>query len=618
MNAPEREHRAGFTNGGAVSGSLTRYSDLLADWLVELGYSHCFFVAGGNIMHLLDALRVRMTCVPVVHETAAGIAAEYYNEAGGSGKAFALVTAGPGLTNIVTAIAGAWLESRELLVIGGQVKSTDLASGGIRQRGIQEVDGVAIVSPICVRAVRIEAPLGRRAIEMHVAAGTAGRKGPVFLEICLDAQGAPVDRAVLDDGPAPAGETIPAAVAVARSAAPGIADLVRRAQRPVLLLGGGVSRTAAASARPLLRSASVAVMATWNGLDRVDARDPNYAGSPNTWGQRSANVLLQQADVVVALGSRLGLQQTGFNYREFAPLATVVQVDIDEAELRKGHPHVEHAVAGDAGAMLAALLAHDLGEHGEWLAFCRGVRAALPLADPANRHDPRYVDPFAFNQSISAAMRSDDVVIPCSSGGAFTSAMQAFDQRWGQTIITNKGLAAMGYGLSGAIGAAFARPERRVVLFEGDGGFSQNLQELATVSVNALRLKMFIVSNEGYASIRMTQRNYFGGAYVGCDVESGLGFPRWDRIFAAYDIPSLQLGPGGETTEEFRELFDAPGPAAFVVPVDPEQTYFPKITSRVTASGSMESAPLHLMTPDLAGDVAARVMPYLRQKIANT
>jgi acetolactate synthase-1/2/3 large subunit len=601
-----------------VSESLTKYSDVLADWLVELGYTHCFFVAGGNIMHLLDAVRVRMTCVPVVHEVAAGIAAEYFNEAGGPGKAFALVTAGPGLTNIVTALAGAWLESRELLVIGGQVKSSDLATGGIRQRGIQEVDGIAIASPVCVRAVRVEAPLPRDEIVGHIAAGTAGRKGPVFLEICLDAQGARVDRPVLGAEPARTGESSSRAVTVARAAAADVARLVRESQRPVLLVGGGVSRTAAARLRPLLRGASVAVMATWNGLDRVDARDPNYAGAPNTWGQRSANVLLQQADLVVALGSRLGLQQTGFNYREFAPLATVVQVDIDEAELRKGHPHVELSVAGDADTMLAALLGDDLGEHRAWLAFCREVRDALPLADPANRHDPRYVDPFVFNQAISAAMRPDDVVIPCSSGGAFTTAMQAFDQRWGQIIITNKGLAAMGYGLSGAIGAAFAWPGRRVVLFEGDGGFSQQLQELATVSVNALRLKMFLVSNEGYASIRMTQRNYFGGAYVGCDVASGLGFPRWDGIFSAYGIPWLQLEPGSETTPRFRELFDAPGPAAFVVPVDPEQTYFPKITSRVTASGSMESAPLHLMTPELADDVAERVMPHLRQKLAST
>jgi acetolactate synthase-1/2/3 large subunit len=264
--------------------------------------------------------------------------------------------------------------------------------------------------------------------------------------------------------------------------------------------------------------------------------------------------------------------------------------------------------------MLEALLADDLGEHAQWLAFCRAVRAELPLVDPANRNDPRFVDPFVLNQALSAAMRSDDVVIPCSSGGAFTAAMQAFAQRWGQIIVSNKGLAAMGYGLSGAIGAAFARPDRRVVLFEGDGGFSQNLQELATVSVNSLHLKMFLMSNEGYASIRMTQRSYFGGAYVGCDVRSGLGFPRWETLFSAYGIAVLQLGPDALDTPGFQALFDAPGPAAFIVPVDPEQTYYPKITSRVTASGSMESAPLHLMTPDLPDDVAARVMPLLARE----
>ncbi len=409
----------------------------------------------------------------------------------------------------------------------------------------------------------------------------------------------------------PAADDHAAAAAASRAAAPEVARLIRASHRPVLLIGGGLSRAAAARVRARLTDASVAVMATWNGLDRVDSGDPNYAGAPNTWGQRSANVLMQQADVLVALGSRLGLQQTGFNHREFAPLATVVHVDVDDAELHKGHPHVELAVRGDADAMLEALLAEDLGDHGEWLAFCRTVRAELPLADPANRNDARYADPFVFNQQISAAMRADDVVIPCSSGGAFTTAMQAFGQRWGQIIVTNKGLAAMGYGLSGAIGAAFARPDRRVVLFEGDGGFSQNLQELATVSVNALRVKMFVVSNEGYASIRMTQRSYFGGEYVGCDVRSGLGFPRWDALFSAYGIPVMELGPDGLESDGFRALFDAPGPAAFVLAVDPEQTYFPKITSRITATGSMESAPLHLMTPGLPDDVAARVMPYL-------
>ncbi len=170
-----------------------KFAVVLMDWLVELGYTHCFFVAGGNIMHLLDGARTRMVCVPVAHEVAAGIAVEYFNESGGNGRAFALVTAGPGLTNIITAVGGAWLESRELLVIGGQVKSTDLATGGIRQRGIQEIDGVAITRPITVESVRIEKPVSRAQFMKWVARGRQGRPGPVFLEVCLDAQGAPVD-----------------------------------------------------------------------------------------------------------------------------------------------------------------------------------------------------------------------------------------------------------------------------------------------------------------------------------------------------------------------------------------------------------------------------------------
>ena len=591
-------------------GGPTKYAEVLMDWLVELGYTHCFFVAGGNIMHLLDAARSRMTCVAVVHEVAGGIAAEYFNEASTRGKAFAMVTAGPGLTNIVSAIGGAWLESRELLIIGGQVKSTDLATNGIRQRGIQEIDGAAIAAPICVKSVRMESPMSRAEIVTIVEASSTGRKGPVFLEICLDAQGAPVES--LGELLAPGSTVAPRNGNVGDDASvAAIAELIRNSERPVILLGGGVSRVTAAAVRADLTRESVAVMTTWNGMDRVDARDANYAGRPNTWGQRSANVLIQQADVIVALGTRLGLQQTGFNHQSFGPLATIVQVDIDAAELEKGHPHVEMPICADADAILAKLVKADLGDHAAWLAFVRHVRGTLPLVE-VNDRGPGYIDPFQFNQQISEYATASDIVIPCSSGGAFTTAMQAFEQRFGQTIITDKGLAAMGYGLSGAIGASFAQPDRRVILFEGDGGFCQNLQELATVAVNRLNMRIFIVSNEGYASIRMTQRNYFGGQYLGCDVKTGLGFPDWDLLFAAYRIPLIRLADPFARSEEFDRAFNGIGPAAFLVSIDPEQGYFPKISSRVTASGSMESAPLHLMSPDLPDEVAGDVMPYLR------
>ena len=589
-----------------------KYSDLCMKWLHDIGYTHCFFVAGGNSMHLLDGARRTMTCIPVVHEVAAGIATEYFNEqanaSGSRDRAFALVTAGPGVTNIVTAMAGAYLESRELLVIGGQVKSTDLAHSGLRQRGIQEIDGIALLRPVSVAAERIESPIGRRAFTELVRQGSNGRKGPVFLEICLDAQGAPVDPDILE------ADALPATVENPRidsGTADHVIDGLRQAERPVVLLGGGLSRSAAAGALGRLRELELPVMTTWNGADRVGADDPVYVGRPNTWGQRSANVLIQQCDYLIALGTRLGLQQTGFSWQQFAPLATVVQVDLDRAELDKGHPRVDIPWLADADEALARVLQADLPGWGSWLGECREVRDLLPVVESTNTTGEGFLDPYRFVADLSAKCTPTDVIIPCSSGGAFTVTLQAFDQKLGQTMISDHGLASMGYGLSGAIGAAFAAQGRRTVLLEGDGGFMQNSQELATVAVNGLPVKIFLFSNEGYASIRMTQRGYFDGAYLGCDTSTGLGFPDWELLFRAYGIPALQLSVDGLATEGFTELFEAPGPACFVVPIDPEQTYFPKITSRITASGSMESNPLHRMSPEIPAELAVRVFQYL-------
>jgi acetolactate synthase-1/2/3 large subunit len=585
-----------------------KYSDQLLDWLVELGYTDCFFVAGGNIMHLLDSARSRVRCVPFVHEVAAGIAVEYFNEAAPPDRrAFALVTAGPGLTNIVTALGGAYLESRELLVVGGQAKSTDLAHG-LRQRGIQEIDGLSIARPLCVAAERIEQPVEREVFESLVCRGQSPRKGPVFIEVCLDAQGAPL--------PEPAARTAAVGAAPGPQAGPGvvaeIVELTRSAARPVWLIGGGVDRAVARELLPALERAGVPLMTTWNGLDRVPADHPLYLGRPNTWGQRAANILLQQADLIVALGTRLGLQQTGFNWQQFAPVGKVVQVDVDDAELSKGHPRVDVPVHGDANEVLRALADAEYPAFEEWLAFGREVKELLPVDDSANETGAGFISPYAFSLELSELLTGDDIFIPCSSGGANSVPMQAFRQKAGQVVISDHGLAAMGYGLGGAIGASLAYPGRRVVLVEGDGGFAQNLQELGTVSVNSLPLKIFIFDNDGYSSIRTTQRNYFGGEYIGCDSATGLGFPEWEPLFASFGIPSMRLEAGDWTADaELQRRLAAPGPAAFIVPIDPEQTYWPKIASRITESGSMESNPLHLMTPELPPEIAQRVFVHL-------
>ncbi len=592
-----------------------KYSDAMLDWLNSEGFTHCYFVAGGNIMHLLNSARLKMVCVPTVHEVAATIAAEHHNATlnsgtaeEGVGRAFVLVTAGPGLTNALTGLAGAWLESRELLLLGGQVKVVDLAPPALRQLGIQEADGVALAAPLCKRSVCLREPLDRPTFLANVALSWQGRPGPVFLELPLDVQAhqVPAEWVV-------AAEASPSFATV--RAVPDMAPIAARiaaAQRPVLLLGGGVSRPCAQRLESVLESLSLPVMTTWNGADRYGSEHWNYFGRPNTWGQRYSNVLLQQSDLLLALGTRLGLQQTGFNWQEFMPVGEVIQVDIDPAELAKPNPALADAIEADADAVLGHLLDHDLGQHPEWMSFCHQVKTLLPLSEACNATTEGYLNPYDMVMDLAKICGDADHIVPCSSGSAFTVMMQAFQLRQGQTMLTNKGLASMGYGLSAAIGVALADRRHRTVLVEGDGGFSQNLQELATAVVNDLNLKIFLFCNEGYASIRMTQKNYFDGAYVGCDVRSGLGFPDWTLLGQAYGLPVHTLSAACWSDDsDFLDLWERPSPALFLVSIHPEQTYFPKISSRISAQGGMESNPLHRMTPDLPGDVADCVYRYL-------
>lgn len=594
-----------------------KYGDQLVDWLVSAGYTHCFFVAGGNIMHLLDSVRTRMVCVPFVHEVGAAIAVEYFNASrdDGNGRALLLVTAGPGITNAMTGIAGAWQESRELLVIGGQVKSSDLSRSAVRQRGIQEIDGVELVRTVTKRALQIERPVPRDVILQAVLDGRTPRQGPVFLELCLDAQAAP---------PLPGQDDVAtreaATLAEVRAAdVESVVAWVRDSERPVVLIGGGVSRGAVRSLGSRTADAGIPLMTTWNGSDRVPSEHPLYSGRPNTWGQRAANILIQQADLVIAIGTRLGLQQTGFAWEQFVPVGRVVQVDIDAAELDKGHPRVDLALQGDADRFLAALYGSDLGDPHKWQpwrTFIAATSAELPLNDPQNVTAPGFVKPYELAMRLCEIAAPDAIVLPCSSGGAASVSMQALKLRAEQKLVGDKSLAAMGYGLSGAIGAALANPGRQVFLSEGDGGFAQNLQELGTAAATGATLKIFLMANNGYASIRMTQRNYFKGAWIGCDAETGLGLPTWEDLAHAYRIPYARLdAESGLDAPSIRSLLDREGPALIEVPIDPDQTYYPKISSAVQPDGSMKSNPLHRMSPDLPAEIEERVLLYLKAPV---
>ena len=590
-----------------------KYAEYLLEKLAtEENYTHCYFVAGGNTMHLLDAARKVFKCIPVVNEVAAGIAAEYFNESNPEGnKAFALVTAGPGLTNIITAIAGAYLESRELLVIGGQVKRSDLKSPDLRQRGIQEIDGRAIAQPITISSETIleQQPFSKLQSLLHANL----KPGPVFLEIPLDVQGSELSIEDVDDQDFE-GNIVNAPD---KGALKSISDQLAISNRPVLLLGGGLSRNTARGLVKDIEKLGIPVMTTWNGMDRYGDDLENYWGRPNTWGQRSSNLLIQQCDLLIAVGTRLGLQQTGFAWEEFAPLAKIFQIDIDKAELQKGHPKIEEGIQADAGEFLPQLIriqSKRTKDYSSWLEFGHKVLNAFPLNDSNNETGPGFISPYIFMEELSAKLNNTDVVIPCSSGGAFTVTMQALVPKFGQTIVTNKGLASMGYGLSGAIGAAEST-QARTILIEGDGGFAQNLQELGTLAAQNLNVKVFVFSNSGYASIRMTQRNYFNGAYLGCDIQTGLGLPDWSLIAKAYGLKYTKMEETSLINDILNEVLDWNGPEFIEVKIDPEQTYFPKITSRILPSGAMASNPLHMMTPDLSSEEIERYLPYLQDKI---
>jgi acetolactate synthase-1/2/3 large subunit len=588
-----------------------KYSDQICIWLKELGYTHCFFVAGGNIMHILESASKHFVCVPVIHEVTAGIAVEYFNESNltSEDKAFALVTAGPGLTNILTALAGAFLESRELLVIGGQVKSSDLKNPELRQLGIQEIDGISVAKNFCVETLQITSPVGKSNFIDPIVSGYTARKGPVFIEFCLDAQAAALaekdidnhltERKQLDNAPIDFN---------------GIYEQIQSSKRPVLLIGGGVDRKTTQLLENELKNFPFPVMTTWNATDRISSKAKPYMGRPNTWGQRYSNVLIQQSDLLIAVGTRLGLQQTGFNWKEFIPVGKVIQVDIDKEELDKVNPKVDIKLQCDANEFLIEMVKgvrqFESNSWNNWFEFCDMVKSKLPTSEDSNSRNPDYVNPYDFYLEISKLLEVGDSVIPSSSGAAETVAMQALEQIDGVTVITSKGLASMGYGLGGAIGAAY-KSKKRVFHIEGDGGFAQNLQDLGTVSINNLNIKTFLFCNDGYASIRMTQKNYFDGHYVGCDINTGLGLPAWEKLFESFSIPVFTIGPNGLNDVNVIKVITNPGPAAFLVKIDPDQTYFPKISSRIGPNGEIESNPIHKMSPDLSTELSEKVFKFL-------
>jgi acetolactate synthase-1/2/3 large subunit len=578
--------------------------------LYKMGYTQCFYVAGGNSMHLLESASRYLNCTPVVHEVTAGIAAEYFNQSG-RGKAFALVTAGPGVTNLMTSVAGAWLDSRELLIVGGQVKTENLKKNGIRQGGIQEIDGISLLNSISKKTFRIDALIDAQEISRIVEQSYTGRPGPVFIEVCLDISAAdhvstqPQTNQFENNSELQQTEMMDLNE---------ISRMISQSKRPLVLLGSGIARDTAFSLLVKLKELKIPVATTWSGADRVNADYPFYAGRPNNYGMRWANIFQQQADLLITIGSSLGLQQTGFNIESYMPVGKIVHIDIDESELSKQNPGSRVTLKMDSAhfaKILPSLFSDDSEPRSEWINFLSLVKSSIPFVEPCQLSTTSYLSPHSVIYAVSKLCSPNAQIVICSSGGTFTAGMQCFENKGNQILISNKGLASMGYGLAGAIGLAISNNSETTLLFEGDGGFAQNMQDLGTVVANKLRLKIFITNNQGYASIRTSQKNYFKGHYLGCDTSTGLGFPNWSKIADSYGITHFPLNHESLNSPEFVTLLDSTDPVVFEIFSDPEQVYLPRVHSSVMPNGQMNSSAIHDMLPKLSEDIAKKVFKYI-------
>ncbi|KFX70175.1 acetolactate synthase [Pseudomonas taeanensis MS-3] len=588
-----------------------RVADYIADFIAGLGVEHVFLLPGGGAMHLNDAVgkHPRLEVVACLHEQAAAIAAEAYcriNENMG----VAMVTTGPGATNAVTAVAGAWIESVPLLIVSGQVKRADLLRGApLRQKGVQEVDIVSVVAPITKYAVTIERPEDiRRELERAVSIARAGRAGPVWIDVPLDVQGAPIDPALLQGWEAPPEQPI----AIDTSVLEQIHQLLEGAERPLLLAGHGVRLSGAAQLfRNIVEAMGVPVVTTWNAMDLLPYEHPLYVGRPGVVALRAPNFAIQNADLLISIGCRLDNIITAYNPRDFARAARKVVVDVDANEIEKLDMAMDLTVTSDAKTFLAALSQQLDGaefRRPQWLERCRDWKSRYGVNDGKPFPATGPISHFQLADSLSDAIAPDTLISTGSSGLAVEVFYTVFRNRPGQRVFLTSGLGAMGYGLPAAIGACFANGRKPMVAVESDGSLQLNIQEFATMRAFDLPICLVVLNNGGYASIRNTQRNYFEGRYVGTGPEAGLWMPDLEDVARTYRLPFRRISDASELASGLVEAMAQPRPLIIEVMLMNDEALSPKVAAVPQPDGSMTSMPLEDMSPLLPLEVLEKEM----------
>jgi len=581
---------------------LVRVADFVFKFLADRGARHVFMVTGGGAMFLNDAVRCEKRLTPIFnqHEQASAIAAEGYVRAG-NGMGVVSVTTGPGGTNTLTGVIGQWLDSIPVIYISGQVKfSTTILSCpeiGLRQLGDQEINIIDIVRPVVKYVAAVLDPREiKRELEKAFRIAYSGRQGPVWLDIPINVQNSMINETdMLPSEPFVASPSGPSSAEIEASLA-----LLLAAKRPAIIAGHGIRLAGAQhSFLHLAEKLGIPVLTTFNGFDLIPSEHPLFAGRIGTLGNRCGNFVLQSADLLLSIGSRNNVRQVSYNWENFGKQAKKIIVDIDLGELRKPTLTPDLAIRSDAAAFIesltSALIDSPCNVDSNWRSWCQERMRRFPLLPQPQKELEGTVDAYCFMDALTN-LTPADVVTVAGNGTACVALFQSGQIKPGQRLFWNSGCASMGYDLPAALGAAAGG--RKTVCIAGDGSIQMNLAELQTVLNHRLPVKIFMLENNGYASIRQTQNAFFKGERIGCDNGSGLLLPDMLKVAQAYGYHTAEIASHGDMRKTIESVLAGNAPAFCVVRLG-ENEFAPKLSSRVRADGSIASSSLEDMAPFL-------------------
>jgi acetolactate synthase-1/2/3 large subunit len=579
-----------------------KISDLIAEFLERMDMRHVFGIIGAGNAHIFDSVGARdaTEIVCVHHEQAATMAMQTYYRTSGRITA-ALLTTGGGSTNGLTGVVSAWMDSLPGMVISGNENSRFTRTDNpLRIWGVQGYDSSGVVEKVTKYAVRVTDP-ARVIYELekayHIAA--AGKPGPVWVDIPMDVQAARIEAdAVAHFDPAELAGPVAGNVA---DSARATLNMLAKAERPVLWLGNGIRLAGAADkVQGLVERIGAPVLVSWAGMDLIDSDHPLVFGRAGVYGQRAANFVLQNADLVVAIGTRLAIPQIGYVMDELARAAELVVVDIDETEANKHGDRAALRVTADAGAFIDAVLdaapAAPVASCAPWSERCEDYRRRYPWIGAEHADQPPFINSYQFMDRLIGQLKDDQAIVT-DMGTALLSGHQVLKMKPGQRIMTSTGLGEMGYGLPGAIGASFARDRGEVMCLNCDGGMMMNLQELQTVVHHRLPIKLIIFNNDGYLMIKHTQTNLFAGRGVGVDQRSGVSCPDFSALAAAFGMPAYQVRSWDDFDRVMPQVQSETGPVICEVFMHPMQLFLPKLSLAPRPDGTIVSPPLEDLSP---------------------